>query len=269
MKAIITDIKRFAVHDGDGIRTTVFFKGCPLRCIWCHNPETYSKEKQIAFYEHKCTLCGACMSACELHKISGDIHTLDRENCRFCGNCAEVCPEDALRIYGTEMTAEEIFKTVAADKIFYDNSGGGVTLSGGECLLYPDFCAELLKMCKQNGINTAVDTCGYVPRENFDKVIPFTDIFLYDIKAIDSDLHKKYTGVSNHRILENLKYIDDAGCKTEIRIPAVPGCNEGEIDSISRFVAGLKNVTRTRILEYHDMARSKFHALGIPCTLPK
>ncbi len=268
MKAMITDIKRFAVHDGDGIRTTVFFKGCPLRCIWCHNPETYAHEKQLAFFAHKCSLCGACTEVCGLHKIADGIHILDRDNCLHCKRCASVCPNDALTVYGKEMTVDEIFEAVSADKNFYDNSGGGITLSGGECLLFPEFCAELLKKCKENGINTAIDTCGYVPRANFDTVIPHTDIFLYDIKAINPELHKKYTGVSNELILENLKYIDSLGCKTEIRIPCVPGCNDGEIEKIKAFAATLKNTSSIRILEYHGMARSKFHALGIPCTLP-
>ncbi len=268
MKAMITDIKRFAVHDGDGIRTTVFFKGCPLRCIWCHNPETYSPKKQLAFYGHKCSLCGDCTKVCELHKTADGVHTVDREKCLHCGKCVQVCPADALKIYGTEMTVNEILNIVLEDKAFYESSGGGVTLSGGECLIYPDFCAELLKKCKGNGINTAVDTCGYVPRESLDKVIPYTDVFLYDIKAIDDKLHKKCTGVSNRLILDNLRYLDGIGCKTEIRIPCVPNVNDSEIDKINEFVSTLKNTVRTRVLKYHNFARSKYKALEIRCTLP-
>ncbi len=268
MKAMITDIKRFAVHDGDGIRTTVFFKGCPLRCVWCHNPETYTAHRQLAFFAHKCTLCGACAKVCELHKISNGIHMVDREHCTHCERCTEVCPVDALKIYGKEMNVDEIFDIVLQDKAFYESSGGGVTLSGGECLLYPDFCAALLKKCKENGIHTAIDTCGHVSKDAFDKVIPYTDVFLYDIKAIDPVLHKRCTAASNEVILQNLKYIDSLGCKIEIRIPVVPNYNDGELDRIHAFVATLRNVVRTRALEYHDLARSKYHALDIPCTLP-
>ncbi len=268
MKATLTDIKRFAVHDGDGIRTTVFFKGCPLRCVWCHNPETYIKEKQLAFYSHKCIGCKRCADICDCHILDGEKHMIRREKCTKCGKCADACPAEALKIYGREMTANEVLDAVIEDKAFYESSGGGVTLSGGECLIYHDFCTELLKKCKQNGINTAVDTCGYVPREHFDKVIPFTDVFLYDIKAIDSALHKKYTGVPNRLILDNLKYIDSLGCKTEIRIPLIPNINDGELDKINEFVGTLKNCVRTRVLKYHDMARTKYDALGIECTLP-
>ncbi len=268
MKAMITDIKRFAVHDGDGIRTTVFFKGCPLRCIWCHNPETYVREKQLAFYSHKCIGCKGCADICGCHIFDGGKHLIDGEKCIKCGQCADICPTEALKIYGMEMTVDAVLEAVLEDKAFYESSGGGITLSGGECLMYPDFCAELLKKCKQNGINTAVDTCGYVPREHFDKVIPYTDVFLYDIKAFDSSLHKKDTGAPNELVFDNLKYIDQLGCKTEIRIPLVPNINDGEIDKINEFIKTLKNRVRTRVLNYHDMARSKYKALGIECTLP-
>ncbi len=266
--AMITEIKRFAVHDGDGIRTTVFFKGCPLRCIWCHNPETYTARRQLAFFAHKCTLCGACTKVCGLHKITDGIHTIDQEKCTHCGRCAEVCSVDALKIYGKEMTVDEIFDIVLQDKAFYESSGGGVTLSGGECLLYPDFCATLLKKCKENGIHTAVDTCGHVPKEAFDKVIPYTDVFLYDIKAIDPELHKRCTGATNECILANLRYLDRLGCKTELRVPCVPGVNDRELTAIHDLAGSLKSRPRTRVLPYHDLARSKYEALSLPCTLP-
>lgn len=269
-KAMIFEIKRFAVHDGDGIRTTVFFKGCSLKCVWCHNPEGIAKTKQLGYYAHKCAGCGRCVEACpeHAHKLSGNVHTFDKQMCKSCGKCEEVCLGDALRIYGKEYTAEELIPFLTEDKDFYDNSDGGVTLSGGECLLYADFCAELLKKLKEQSIHTAVDTCGLVPREAFDKVMPYTDVFLYDIKAIDENTHIECTGKSNKVILENLKYIDECGKKTEIRIPYVPEYNDGEIDVIFDFLKDLKNISKIRVLAYHNYAASKYDALMIDNTLP-
>ncbi len=269
MKATVTEIKRFAVHDGDGIRTTVFLKGCPLRCVWCHNPEGLVKEKQLAFYAHKCTGCGECVKVCSAHVFEANKHVFEREKCIACGKCTDVCAVDALKIYGKEMTAREVLDVVLEDKAFYDSSGGGLTISGGECLTYPDFCEELLRLAKQNGVNTAVDTCGFVPRATLDRVIPYADIFLYDVKAIDEDVHVKCTGVSNKLILDNLRYLDEKGCKTEIRTPCVPGWNDGELDKIAEFVSTLKNVTKAVVLEYNPLAESKYDALDLKYTKVK
>lgn len=270
MNANIFEIKRFAVHDGNGIRTTVFFKGCPLKCLWCHNPEGISFKRQLAFYESKCINCGECAAVCPAgaQKITAAGHIYNREKCVLCGGCERACLGNALTLYGKEMTVEELMPILLEDKSFYDNSGGGITLSGGECLCQPDFCAELLKNAKENGLNTAVDTCGFVPRTAIEKVMPFTDMFLYDIKAIDENVHIKCTGQSNRRILENLKYIDAAGKKTEIRYPYVPGYNSGEAESIAEFVSSLKNVTGVRVLSYHNYAGSKYLSLGMKNTLP-
>ena len=270
MNANIFEIKRFAVHDGNGIRTTVFFKGCPLKCLWCHNPEGISFKPQLAFYENKCTNCGECASVCPAgaQKITAAGHIYNREKCVLCGGCERACLGNALTLYGKEMTVEELMPILLEDKSFYDNSGGGITLSGGECLCQPDFCAELLKNAKENGLNTAVDTCGFVPRAAIEKVMLFTDMFLYDIKAIDENVHIKCTGQSNRQILENLKYIDAAGKKTEIRYPYVPGYNSGEAESIAEFVSSLKNVTGVRVLPYHNYAGSKYLSLGMKNTLP-
>lgn len=269
MNVNIVEIKRFAVHDGDGIRTTVFFKGCPLKCLWCHNPETLSPKRQLAFYGHKCVMCGKCAEVCSLHSLSGGTHTIDKEKCVLCGRCAEVCPQSAIEIFGTEMTVDEVCAALIKDKSFYDESGGGITLSGGECLLQSEACREILKEMKRCGINTAVDTCGFVPREAIDRVMPYTDTFLYDIKAIDVDVHKRCTGQPNGLILDNLMYIDKSGAKTEIRIPYVPGYNDNQIDKIGSFLAQLKNITGVRVLPYHNYAASKYAALGIEDTLPK
>ena len=247
MNATIFEIKRFAVHDGDGIRTTVFFKGCPLRCIWCHNPEGLSCTAEHAFYEHKCIGCGEC-------KKEGFTDT--------------DCLGEARVSYGREVTVEDLLPILLEDKDFYETSGGGVTLSGGECLMQADFCAELLRRLKENGISTAVDTSGFVSRAALDKVIPFTDVFLYDLKAYDEDVHIRCTGQSNRIILDNLLYLNDIGKKAEIRIPYVPGYNDGEMEKIAAFLAPLKNIVRVRVLPYHNYAASKYRALGIHNTLP-
>ena len=269
-KGLIFDIKRLAVHDGKGIRTTVFLKGCTLKCLWCHNPEGISFKPQLAFYENKCIGCGECASVCqaEAKKISESVHIFHRERCIACGKCEKLCLGNALTFYGKEMSVNELMPILLEDKAFYDNSGGGITLSGGECLCQPDFCAELLKTAKENGLNTAVDTCGFVPKEAIDKVMPYTDMFLYDIKAIDESVHIKCTGQSNKLILENLKYIDLIGKKTEIRYPYVPNYNSGEAEKIAEFISDLKNVTGIKVLPYHNYAGSKYLSLGIKNTLP-
>lgn len=270
MRGIISDIKRFAVHDGDGIRTTVFFKGCPLKCVWCHNPEGIDFKPQIAYYSNKCICCGECIDICpnKAHKLENSVHTFNRDLCVGCGKCADVCLGNALTFYGKSVTVSELMPLLLEDREFYENSGGGVTLSGGECLMQADFCAELLRELKKEGVHTAVDTCGFVPRTAIDKVIDYTDIFLYDMKAFDCDVHIKCTGQPNTAILDNLKYIDDKNKKTEIRIPFVPQYNDGEIEKISAFLKTLKNVMAVKILPYHNYAGSKYVSLGYENKLP-
>ena len=247
MTATIFEIKRFAVHDGDGIRTTVFFKGCPLRCVWCHNPEGLTSVPQIARYTHKCIGCGECQKN---------------------GFTPEDCLGEATVLYGKEVTVDELLPLLLEDRDFYETSGGGVTLSGGECLMQADFCTELLKELKKQGIHTAVDTCGYVSREALNKVLPYTDIFLYDLKAYDEDAHIRFTGASNKQILENLKYLDSTGKDIEIRIPYIPNYNDTQIEKIAHFLAPLQNLTKVRVLPYHNYAGSKYKALNLPSTLP-
>lgn len=247
MTGNIFEIKRFAVHDGDGIRTTVFFKGCPLRCVWCHNPEGLTPVEQTAFYSHKCIGCGECKKP---HFTPED------------------CPGEARVLYGRSVTVEELLPRLLEDREFYENSGGGVTLSGGECLLQADFCAVLLRALKEEGIATAVDTCGFVPREALLQVIPYTDIFLYDLKAYDSELHRRCTGQTNERILDNLRYLAECGKAVEIRIPFVPEYNSGEVEKLAKFLAPLQNIKAVRLLPYHNYAASKYKALGMVNTLP-
>lgn len=270
-KAQIVDIKRMAIHDGDGIRTTVFFKGCPLKCVWCHNPESIGFRQQLSYIQKKCIDCGECVRVCEsgAHIMENGTHLFRREKCTGCGKCEEVCLGEALKLYGKEMTVCELMPILLEDKDFYENSGGGVTLSGGECLMQADFCAALLKELKKYQIHTAVDTCGFVSKEAIDKVMPYTDVFLYDVKAFDETVHIKCTGQSNKLILENLLYIDDCGKKIEIRIPYVPDYNSSEMEEIARLLSGLNNVTKVKVLPYHNYAGSKYEALGMENTLPK
>ena len=271
MKATIFEIKRFAVHDGDGIRTTVFFKGCPLKCVWCHNPEGISFKPQISYLSHKCMGCAECAKVCKsgAHAIDNGQHVFYREKCIGCGACETACLGEALKLYGKGMTVEKLMPILLEDKDFYQNSGGGVTLSGGECLMQADFCAELLRELKKNHIHTAVDTCGFVSREAIDKVMQYTDIFLYDLKAYDEEVHIKCTGQSNKMILDNLQYIDACGKKIEIRIPYVPEYNSDETEKIADFLSELKNITKVRVLPYHNYAGSKYEALDMENTLPE
>ena len=270
MYGLITDLKRFAVHDGDGIRTTVFFKGCPLRCLWCHNPEGLSAKPQLAYYAGKCQNCGFCVESCPngAHRIQDNLHCFDPDLCTACGTCAAECPGNALTLYGKKITPEDLLPLLLEDREFYENSGGGVTLSGGECLMQPEFCAELLHLLKQEGIHTAVDTCGFVRREALEAVIPYTDVFLYDLKAINEDIHIRCTGQSNRLILDNLRYLDSLGKATEIRIPYVPGLNNTQLPLIRDFILTLKHVVGVRLLPYHNYAGTKYAALGVPNTLP-
>ena len=268
--AMIFNIQRFSVDDGPGIRTTVFLKGCPLRCTWCHNPEGIGFKKQLSYLPHKCLGCGACGEVCPegVHTFENGIHKVDREKCIACGKCTPICLGQAMKLYGSEMSVEEILPILLEDKEFYDNSNGGVTLSGGECLMQADFCAELLKRLKQHGVHTAVDTCGFVPREAIEKVLPHTDIFLYDIKAFDESVHVKCTGYSNKTILENLKYIDECGKPIEIRIPYVPNYNCDQIEKIAQFLNGITSVTKVRVLPYHNYAGSKYESLDMDNNMP-
>lgn len=270
MKARIVEIKRFAVHDGDGIRTTVFFKGCPLKCVWCHNPESISFAPQLAYYEKQCVACGECVEACALgaQKIVCGEHRFERKICTGCGKCEASCLGDALKVFGREMTVEELLPLVLEDREFFETSDGGVTLSGGECLMQADFCGELLKRLKEKDIHTAVDTCGFVSKAALDKVMPYTDVFLYDLKAMDVAVHIRCTGKPNGVILENLRYLDGCGKPVEIRIPYVPGMNDHQIEKMAAFLKLRRNIIRVRVLPYHNYAGSKYRALDMENTLP-
>ena len=254
MTANVFDIQRASFVDGPGIRTTVFFKGCNLRCAWCHNPESQSKEKQMLFHKNRCTGCGKCKERC----------AFNLEKCEFCGKCALYCPHDAREICGKEYTVDEVMREVLKDKAIYEGSGGGVTFSGGECMLQIDFLEAILKKCKEEGIHTAVDTAGHLPFESFARILPFTDLFLYDIKCLDSEKHEKYTGVKNERILENLERLLKCSASVWVRIPVIPGVNDTkeEMQGIKALLDSFGKPEKVELLPYHAMGEHKYGELG-------
>ena len=269
---IVLEPKRFAVHDGPGIRTTFFLKGCPLHCLWCHNPESLSPQPELAYYAHKCLHCGECSAVCPSgsHSMQGDEHHFKRSTCTVCGLCEAACLGRALRLYGKRITPEEAVALALEDRIFYEQSGGGVTLSGGEPLFQAEFCLELLKQFKAVGLHTALDTCCFVPRPALEAVLPVTDRFLVDFKHADSSEHRKLTGQGNERILDNLRFLSERGAEIEIRIPFVPGCNDSDenMERTGELLGELK-IESVKLLPYHALARSKYAAVERKDTMPE
>ena len=264
LSATIFDIQRGSYVDGPGIRTTVFMKGCNLGCAWCHNPESQNAKPQRMFYKNKCVLCGKCVTVCPSGALTFDNGPVPNpEKCTLCGKCALWCPADAISVCGKTMDTEAVFREVRKDKAFYETSGGGVTVSGGECMLYPDFVAELLDKCKKDGIGTAVDTAGNVPFGSLEKVIPFTDIFLYDIKCVTPEAHKKFTGVVNNRILDNYKLLISLGKRVIVRVPMTTECsaNDEEFPKIAAFLNEYKP-EKVELLPYHALGENKYRAIG-------
>ena len=253
-KAIIFDIERNSYVDGPGIRTTVFFKGCNLSCAWCHNPESQSPHKQMMIHKDQCVGCGMCRKVCPNHL----------ESCDFCGRCTLFCPHDVREICGKEYDMEEVVRTVLKDRTYYENSGGGVTASGGECMLQIDFLEEFLCRCKQEGISTAVDTAGHVPFAFFERILPYTDLFLYDVKLMDSAAHKRYVGVDNALILENLGRLLSRGAPIWVRVPVIVGVNDtlAHMRAVRDFLYAHGKPQKVELLPYHAMGEHKYHALS-------
>jgi len=269
---ILFDFKKFSLHDGPGIRTTVFLKGCPLRCAWCHNPESISPAVELHYWPERCILCGECVEACPEKALSLTDHTLlkDRARCARCGRCAAACPAEAWQQIGREMSLAEVMAEIEKDLPFYDESGGGVTFSGGEPLLQPDFLAEALRACKAIGLHTAVDTSGHTGWKNLARVLPDADLFLYDLKLIDGARHRQFTGVPNDMILKNLRDLAAAGSQIIIRIPIIPGITDdrANLEGTARFLRELDSIHRVDLLPYHRIAAGKYARMGLSYSLP-
>jgi len=264
----IFDIKKYAIHDGPGIRTTIFFKGCPLSCRWCHNPESISGASQRLYREERCIGCLECSSACLNDAISAGENKLKWEaaNCVYCKTCARRCPAEAVEFIGKTMSVEDVVAEISKDTLFYDESSGGVTFSGGEPLMQPSFLTGLLKACGDLDLHRAVDTCGYADTRTLLKVASHVDLFLYDLKHMDPEKHYRYTGVSNEMILANLKCLSRQGAKIIIRLPVIPGINDDRenIERTGAFLSALAGVNQVNILPYHRTAAAKYKNLGLP-----
>lgn len=266
MTGTIYNIQRFSLHDGPGIRTTVFFKGCPLGCVWCHNPESKEQKSEISFQSKKCIRCGYCVSACPhmCHALVDNKHIYNRTNCTRCGLCTQKCYAGALEMIGYSITADELVIQAAADRAFYEKSGGGLTLSGGEPMVQPEFTLEIVQKAKEAGLHVCVETCGFCGTEDMLRIAPFIDFLLFDYKITDSAQHQKYTGVTNELILQNLRALDDLGKKIILRCPMVPGINlnDGHIEGIITLVKNLKNVVEIDLEPYHPLGISKCEQIG-------
>jgi len=266
----IFNIQRFSVYDGPGIRTVVFFAGCNLKCMWCHNPESISNRQQLKYNSDQCIIrtsfeaCGKCFDLCEnkAHEIKGGVHVIDRTKCKVCLNCTKECYAEALVPVHRLMTVPELEKSVLSDEEYYKQSNGGVTFSGGEPMIQVEFLAEILKVCKNHGIHTAIDTAGAVKFEDFEKILPYCDLFLYDIKAYNNDIHKKLTGISNELILENLIKLSKISDSIWVRIPVIPEINTSEMENIAEFLSKIK-IAKCEFMPYHKLGEGKYKSLGL------
>jgi pyruvate formate lyase activating enzyme len=270
-KAMVFDIQKFSIHDGPGIRTIVFLKGCPLRCEWCANPESNDGEPDLLYYPNKCIGCEKCVDACDegAIKVFGNAIRFDRKQCKRCMKCAQRCYAGARSIFGRRMSAEEVLKDVEQDMIFYECSGGGLTFSGGEPLLWPDFIAELGGVMKARGVHNTIETCGYFPTEHFRTVKHVIDLVLFDLKIMDEEKHRAHCGASNKTVLKNFKVVIDS-TPMVVRIPVIPGINDSDaaLSAACDFLTPYKNAIQgVHLLPYHDLGAAKYDAMGRIYTL--
>jgi pyruvate formate lyase activating enzyme len=263
---IVFDIRRFSIHDGPGIRTAVFLKGCPLRCAWCHNPEGLSAAPEVVWRGERCTRCGTCLATCPEHALAweGNAPVLDAYRCTLCGECADVCYAEAREVLGRQMTVEHVLAAVERDRPFYEESGGGVTFSGGEPLAQPEFLLKLLRGSRASGLHTVLDTCGYAAWDVVDRVRPHVDLFLYDLKLMDDERHRRATGVANGPVLDNLRGLSQAGARLTVRFPLVPGVNDDDenVRATAAFLAALPGPPPVTVLPYHGLGADKYRRLG-------
>lgn len=266
MTGVVTDIQRFSVHDGPGIRTSVFLKGCNMKCGWCHNPETINARPELEVYPDKCIGCGACLEICPVgaHRAVHDHKVFHRELCEACGACAQKCYAEALVLAGKEMSAEEAVKELMEDLDFYKSTNGGITITGGEPLFQRDFTHEILQLCKERNIHTAIESNMAWPYQIIESILPVTDLIMMDIKIMDNAMHQKWTGVSNKLVLENAKKLSQNAIPVIIRTPVVPGINDTieEIGTIAAFISDFPNLLYYELLPYHPLGSSKYESLG-------
>jgi pyruvate formate lyase activating enzyme len=264
----VFDVRRYSLHDGPGIRTTVFLKGCPLRCAWCHNPESQSPQPHLLYRTERCLGCGACLEACPAGALErrGDVIVTDPERCTTCGRCAQACPADAREVVGRHVRAVEVLEGVERDRPFFDESGGGVTFSGGEPLFQPAFLRSLIAGCQARGLHVTLDTSGHAATATVLEFGRAADLVLYDLKHMDSAAHEGGTGVSNHLILANLRQLVDAGADVIVRVPLVPGFNDDaeNLGRTARFVGSLGAVRLVQLLPFHTAAKGKHHRFALP-----
>ena len=269
MKGIIFDIQQYAIYDGPGIRTLVFLKGCPLSCIWCHNPESQDPNPQISYFQEKCVKCGKCVDSCPNKALTLTSEGIKRDvkRCNLCGTCIKACPNKVMELVGKEYSIEEVIKIVAADKAFYDNSGGGVTISGGEPTMQYPYLISLLKVLKLNGIQSAIETCGFFNEERLDELLELVDLFLFDIKHVDPEIHEKFTGVKNEKIKKNFKKIVEKTESKKIicRIPVIPSFNKDlyVIKGIAGFLNEVNYSNDVHLMPYNKLAKTKYEKVGM------